>query len=48
MTEQGVLPSIVSVESLTKNFGSKAAVDHISFEIPQGEVFGLRRPQRSR
>ncbi len=44
MTVQGALPSIVSVESLTKNFGSKTAIDHISFDIPWGEVFGLVGP----
>ena len=35
---------MVIVESLTKKFGSKAAVDHISFIITQGEVFGLVGP----
>jgi ABC-2 type transport system ATP-binding protein len=29
---------------LTKNFGSKTAVDHVSFDIPWGEVFGLVGP----
>jgi ABC-2 type transport system ATP-binding protein len=35
---------IVHVENLTKLFGHKAAVDHISFSVPQGEVFGLVGP----
>ena len=43
MPEQG-MSSMVIVESLTKNFGSKTAVDHVSFEIPQGEAFGLVGP----
>ena len=35
---------MVIVESLTKKFGYKAAVDHISFIIAKGEVFGLVGP----
>jgi len=44
MPGQSALSSIVSVEALTKNFGSKTAVDHVSFEVPRGEVFGLVGP----
>jgi ABC-2 type transport system ATP-binding protein len=44
MSEQGILPKTVIVESLTKRFGPKTAVDHISFDISQGEVFGLVGP----
>ncbi len=40
MAEQG----IVIVENLTKNFGNKTAVNHISFTIAKGEVFGLVGP----
>ncbi len=36
--------SAVSVHQLTKRFGSFAAVDQVSFEIPRGEIFGLLGP----
>lgn len=31
----------IKVENLTKKFGSFTAVDHISFEVAQGEIFGF-------
>jgi len=34
----------VVVEHLTKKFGSFVAVDDISFDIPEGEIFGLLGP----
>jgi ABC-2 type transport system ATP-binding protein len=34
----------VEVNHLTRNFGSFIAVDHVSFEIPRGEIFGLLGP----
>lgn len=34
----------VAVSGLTKRYGKITAVDHISFEIGQGEVFGLLGP----
>jgi ABC-2 type transport system ATP-binding protein len=34
----------ILVDSLTKRFGDFTAVDAISFEIPQGEIFGLLGP----
>ncbi|MEA4811835.1 MAG: ABC transporter ATP-binding protein [Anaerolineaceae bacterium] len=34
----------VQVKDLFKRFGSFMAVDHISFEIPAGEIFGLLGP----
>ncbi|MCL5070101.1 MAG: ABC transporter permease [Actinobacteria bacterium] len=33
--------SIIEVENLTKKFGDFIAVDHISFTVKRGEVFGL-------
>lgn len=36
--------SIVSVTNLTKRYGDVMAVDHISFEVRPGEVFGLLGP----
>jgi ABC-2 type transport system ATP-binding protein len=32
---------IIIAESLTKNFGDFVAVDHISFEVSKGEIFGF-------
>ncbi|KNY28555.1 ABC-type Na+ transport system, ATPase component [Pseudobacteroides cellulosolvens ATCC 35603 = DSM 2933] len=32
---------MVSVQRLTKSFGTNKAVDEVSFEIKKGEVFGL-------
>jgi ABC-type multidrug transport system ATPase subunit/ABC-type Na+ efflux pump permease subunit len=35
---------VVEVHELVRKFGSFTAVDHISFEVQQGEVFGLLGP----
>jgi ABC-2 type transport system ATP-binding protein len=35
---------MLQVTNLTKNFGSKTAVDDLSFKIERGEVFGLLGP----
>lgn len=35
---------IISVNQLTKKYGSFTAVDHISFEVFEGEIFGLLGP----
>lgn len=32
---------VIQAESLTKTFGSFTAVDHISFEVSKGEIFGF-------
>lgn len=34
-------PSVIIVENLTKKFGDFTAVDHISFDIKKGEIFGF-------
>jgi ABC-2 type transport system ATP-binding protein len=36
-------PNIV-VKDLTKKFGAFTAVDHVTFEVPQGEIFGFLGP----
>ncbi len=36
--------SSVEVIGLTKNFGPLTAVDHISFQVEEGEVFGFLGP----
>lgn len=33
--------SVISVQNLTKRFGNFTAVDHITFEVRQGEIFGF-------
>ncbi len=33
--------NVITAENLTKSFGSFTAVDHISFEVAQGEIFGF-------
>jgi ABC-2 type transport system ATP-binding protein len=33
--------SVITVENLTKQFGVFTAVDHISFEVEKGEIFGF-------
>jgi ABC-2 type transport system ATP-binding protein len=35
---------IVSVENLVKRYGERVAVDHLSFSVRKGEVFGLLGP----
>ncbi len=35
---------ILQVENLTKRFGEIVAVDHLSFEVEPGEIFGLLGP----
>jgi ABC-2 type transport system ATP-binding protein len=34
----------IEVNGLTKRFGDFVAVDHVSFSVPQGELFGLLGP----
>ncbi len=36
--------SIVTVTDLVKRFGDQAAVDGVSFDIREGEIFGLLVP----
>jgi ABC-2 type transport system ATP-binding protein len=40
MSEQAV----IEAKNLTKTYGSTAAVDHISFSVGRGEIFGLLGP----
>lgn len=40
MTDQ----PIVKVESLTKSYNGKEVVDHISFDVKKGEIFGILGP----
>jgi ABC-2 type transport system ATP-binding protein len=38
------LVAIISIKDLTKTFGSTKAVDHLSLDIEEGEIFGLLGP----
>ena len=36
--------AIIEVKNVTKTFGEKVALDHVSLEIPEGKIFGLLGP----
>ena len=36
--------NIIEVEELSKNFGQVAAVDKVSFQVNEGEIFGFLGP----
>ena len=36
--------AIIEVKNVTKNFGPKVALDHVSLDIPEGKIFGLLGP----
>src|SRR5437867_220703 len=38
------MPPAVTVDNLLKTFGSFIAVDHVSFEVSKGEIFGFLGP----
>ena len=35
---------MISAEELTKVYGGRTALDHVSFEVPEGEIFGFVGP----
>src|SRR5207244_3051107 len=35
---------MIAVEGLTKVYGGRTALDHVSFEVPKGEIFGFVGP----
>jgi ABC-2 type transport system ATP-binding protein len=35
---------MIAVEKLTKTYGKRAALDHVSFEVPEREIFGFVGP----
>jgi len=43
----GVTVMIVSVKNLVKRYGDLVATDHLSFEVKEGEIFGLLGPNGS-
>ena len=36
--------AIIEVKNISKHFGLKTALDHVSLEIPEGKIFGLLGP----
>ena len=38
---------VVKVNQLVKRYGDLLALDHLSFEVAQGEIFGLLGPNGS-
>jgi ABC-2 type transport system ATP-binding protein len=42
-----VIESAICIESLTRDFGSVRAVDHLSLEVPAGTIFGFLGPNGS-
>ena len=36
--------AIIEVKNVTKTFGEKVALDHVSLDIPKGQIFGLLGP----
>jgi ABC-2 type transport system ATP-binding protein len=39
-----ITDAVIEAKGLTKNYGSAVAVDHISFSVGRGEIFGLLGP----
>jgi ABC-2 type transport system ATP-binding protein len=35
---------LIAAENLTKAYGKRTALDHVSFEVPEGEIFGFVGP----
>lgn len=45
MTKEAITnTAVVSVKGLTKRYGDKTTVDNISFEVKEGEIFGILGP----
>lgn len=38
------MPGAIDVKNLTKSFGTTVAVDHVSFSVKEGEIFGFLGP----
>src|ERR1700710_1073266 len=38
------MPNAVEIKSLVKRFGDFVAVDHVTLDVPQGQIFGFLGP----
>ncbi len=47
ITEQKMNEPVISVQNLTRRFGDFIAVDHINFDVKQGEIVGYLGPNGS-
>src|SRR5258706_9234361 len=41
------LPSMIECQNLTKRFGNVVAVDHVTFSVAKGSIFGFLGPNGS-
>ena len=41
------MPPVIAAENLTRRYGHRSVVDGVSFEIAEGEVYGLLGPNGS-
>jgi len=39
-----IMKNVIEVKELTKDYNGLTAVDHINFEVEEGEVFGFLGP----
>jgi ABC-2 type transport system ATP-binding protein len=47
MTPPASSESLIQVRDLTRRFGTFAAADHVSFDVPKGQIFGFLGPNGS-
>jgi len=38
------MPEILTIQNLTKNFGNLSVVDHLTFDVEEGEILGMMGP----
>lgn len=44
VSPEGLRPTVLRVQNVTKRYGGLTAVDNVSFEVQQGEILGLIGP----
>jgi ABC-2 type transport system ATP-binding protein len=43
-TSAAEMPYAIEVQNIVKKYGDFTAVDHVSFHVKEGEIFGLLGP----